>query len=286
MALIDIYDAQKEYAYRNTPYNRYEARNQVGSKIINLPVDKWFDFFKDNNFKYTSYGNWSNGIIGIKGNFYPNEPDYWKNCVSNLHSIMLVNMKTSYTLKYEKFELGVYLTNYFYEQCSDWDKDKPKFIQYNIPEDWSEQFFKELSKIVTETTNRINLKNKKEAQADAVQQIENDIDYGILDVADELQEFGIKLEKIDNEINSVTVTYRFSKEIQNLHKNPYIAIRKLKNGKYMMQYKNYEYWSADITTWKQIKDGTTPDQIKQYIRDYFEPWKGMNDVYIKKPTFL
>lgn len=286
MALIDIYQQQREWAYQNSMYDRYTARNQVGQILINLQYEKWIEFFNENNFKYTNYGNWSNGIIGIKCNIYPTEPDYWKNNVSNLHSIMLVNMKTSYTLKYEKFELGVYLTNYFYEHCTDWDKDKPKKLSYNLPEDWSEQFFKELSKIVTETTNRINLKNKKEAQADAVQQIENDIDYGILDVADELQEFGIKLEKIDNEINSVTVTYRLSKEIQNLYKNPYIAIRKLKNGKYTIQYKNYEYWSADITTWQQIKDGTTPDQIKQYIRDYFEPWKGMNDVYIKKPTFL
>ena len=45
-------------------------------------------------------------------------------------------------------------------------------------------------------------------------------------------------------------------------------------------------YDNDYSVWKKVKDGTTPDEIKQFIRDYFEPWYGLKDIYIKKPGFV
>ena len=130
------------------------------------------------------------------------------------------------------------------------------------------------------------MKHKKDKIADNLQQIENEIDYAIEEVADELKQYNIKLETTNNEIASTTLTYRFSKDIKARIHLPCIIIRKLKNGKNTMCYRDYNSYDNDFSVWKKVKDGTTPDEIKQFIRDYFEPWYGLKDVYIKKPGFV
>ena len=151
---------------------------------------------------------------------------------------------------------------------------------------WKEFFFKEFGIAIDKLNIKWALKHKKDKIADNLQQIENEIDYAIEEVADELKQYNIKLETTNNEIASTTLTYRFSKDIKARIPLPCIIIRKLKNGKNTMCYRDYNTYDNDYSVWKKVKDGTTPDEIKQFIRDYFEPWYGLKDIYINKPGFV
>lgn len=281
----DILELMGNWAYQNAFYDRYTSKKNQGKILINLKPEDFFNFFKDNGFKYEQWGSWTNDIIEVHTNYYEDESYNSTSNISSIHRISIANKKTGFTLKYKQQEPGTFLSNFFYEKCSDWD-GTPKKLNYTIPEDWKEQFFNVFKTVLDETTTRISLKNKKDSVKDSLQQIENDIDYAILDAVDEMAGTGVYLSKINNEINSVSITYNIKKDVVNLYKNPYLSIRKLKNGKYTMQYKNYEYYDADLTTWAQVKEGTTPDQIKQFIKDYFAPWLGMKDIIYTEPTFL
>lgn len=281
----DILELMGNWAYQNAFYDRYTSKKNQGKILINLTPEDFFNFFKDNGFKYEQWGSWTNDIIEVHTNYYEDESYNSTSNISSIHRISIANKKTGFTLKYKQQEPGTFLSNFFYEKCSDWD-GTPKKLNYTIPEDWKEQFFNVFKTVLDETTTRISLKNKKDSVKDSLQQIENDIDYAILDAVDEMAGTGVYLSKINNEINSVSITYNIKKDVVNLYKNPYLSIRKLKNGKYTMQYKNYEYYDADLTTWAQVKEGTTPDQIKQFIKDYFAPWLGMKDIIYTEPTFL
>lgn len=281
----DILELMGNWAYQSAFYDRYTAKKNQGKISINLTPEDFFNFFKDNGYKYENWGSWSNDVIEVHTNYYEDESYTCLSDISSLHRISIGNKKTGFTLKYKQQEPGTFLSNFFYEKCSDWD-GTPKKLNYTIPEDWKEQFFNVFKTVLEETTTRISLKNKKDSVKDSLQQIENDIDYAIMDAVDEMAGSGVCLNKINNEINSVTITYNIKKDILNLYKCPYLSIRKLKNGKYTMQYKNYDYYDADLTTWAQVKEGTTPDEIKQFIKDYFAPWLGMKDILYPKPTFL
>lgn len=281
----DILELMGNWVYQNAFYDRYTSKKNQGKILINLTPEDFFNFFKDNGFKYEQCGSWTNDIIEVHTNYYEDESYNSTSNISSIHRINIANKKTGFALKYKQQEPGTFLSNFFYEKCSDWD-GTPKKLNYTIPEDWKEQFFNAFKTMLDETTTRISLKNKKDSVKDSLQQIENDIDYAILDAVDEMAGTGVYLSKINNEINSVSITYNIKKDVVNLYKNPYLSIRKLKNGKYTMQYKNYEYYDADLTTWAQVKEGTTPDQIKQFIKDYFAPWLGMKDIIYTKPTFL
>lgn len=281
----DILELMGNWAYQNAFYDRYTAKQNQGKILINLTPEDFFNFFKDNGYKYEKWGNWSNDIIEVHTNYYEDESYNRQSNISSIHRINIANKKTGFSLKYKQQEPGAFLSNFFYEKCSDWD-GTPKKLNYTIPEDWKEQFFNVLKTVLDETTTRISLKNKKDSVKDSLQQIENDIDYAIMDAVDEMAGSGVCLSKINNEINSVSITYNIKKDILNLYKCPYLSIRKLKNGKYTMQYKNYDYYDADLTTWAQVKEGTTPDEIKTFIKEYFAPWLGMKDILYTKPTFL
>lgn len=281
----DILELMGNWAYLNAFCDRYTAKQNQGKTLVGITPEDFFNFFKDNGYKYEKWGNWSNDVIQVRTNYYEDESFTCQSNLSYMHRISIANSKTGFCLKYKQQEPGAFLTNFFYEKCTDWD-GTPKKLSYSNPTDWKEEFFKVFKTMLDETTTRITLKNKKDSAKDSLQQIENEIDYAIMDAVDEMAGTGVYLKKVNNEINSVTITYNIRKDILNLYKNPYLSIRKLKNGKYTMQYKNYEYYDADLTTWAQIKDGTTPDQIKQFIKDYFAPWLGMKDIIYTKPTFL
>ena len=251
----DILELMGNWAYQNAFCDRYTAKQSQGKKLVGLTPEDFFNFFKDNGYKYEKWGNFSNDVIDVRTNFYDDESLTSETVLSNIHRISIANAKTGFCLKYKQQEPGTFLSNFFYEKCTDWD-GTPKKLSYLSPADWKEEFFKVFKTMLDETTTRMSLKHKKDSVKDSLQQIENEIDYAIMDAVDEMAG------------------------------NGYLSIRKLKNGKYTMQYKNYEYYDADVTTWAQIKDGTTPDQIKQFIKDYFAPWLGMKDIVYTKPTFV
>lgn len=271
------------------PCATYNEKEHPDFVLDNTPVGitlaELKDFLTKNNLTgKDSFSPKSNGVIGIVLPFFLTNVanDDTKNIIpiNAIHLIEMLNMKTGWVLKWGGYKLGVYLSNLFFEHCSDWNPDvRKKNLTYDIPNDWKDMFFKELGDAITQSTRRMLLKNKKDIQADAIQQIENDMDYAILDTADKLKEQGVQLERLLNENHTTSISYRLCKFDKGSNSMYYITFRKDKTGKFTMRLFDYKS-KRRMTKWFQIKKDTDPGEVAQLMEDYFSTEK--YDIFSQK----
>lgn len=277
-----LYEEMRSYCYR---HGRWDEEHKFDRRSSGISKEEFKDFLTSHNFTKDSWGTWDNGTIKISSI----NSGYNEGTIYEIAHIQFKNSKTDACLKYEGKSFGEYIFDLYVKNYTDYYTKGMDATRYQFTGDsnsWKEFFFKEFEIAIDKLNTKWALKHKKDKIADNLQQIENEIDYAIEEVADELKQYNIKLETTNNEIASTTLTYRFSKDIKARIHLPCIIIRKLKNGKNTMCYRDYNTYDNDFSVWKKVKDGTTPDEIKQFIKDYFEPWYGLKDIYIKKPGFV
>ena len=247
-----------------------------------IPKKDLKQFLEDRNCKFDDYRYWDNGTITVE--WVEEDDEDW----DNLSRINICNSKTKANLKYKGKYFGDYIFQEWLKNFTDYYMPGVNGITFQFDgrtKEWREFFFKELEAAMTELNTRMALKHKKETAADNLQQIENDIDIAIKTYGDEAKQYGIKMEISNNPINTVTLSYTFSKELNyDLNDEPYLIIRKLKTGKYTMCYYNYN--DEEMTKWQQFKENTTDTDVKTFLTNYFEPWYGLKNIYTNEPTFL
>ena len=249
-----------------------------------IDKDRFIKFLNDHNCINTSNGYsryWDNGTVTVSiylDNDYEEE-------ISQIADLEILNSKTKCALKYKGKKLGDYLFTEWlkFTDYIKTDAQRMRFDESQISE-WQELFFNELESAINDTTNRMTIRNKKDTIKDNIQLIENDIDIAIQELGEEAQKYDFKFEIQQNPVSSATLSYSFLKDYGILDDSPHLVIRKLKSGRYTMFYYNFDI--HDATNWFNIKDGTTAEEIVDYIKKYIEPWYGLKRVYNQEPSFV
>lgn len=262
----------------------WREEDRMRARPCYIDKESFIQFLNDHNCINTSNGRssyWDNGTVTVKiylDNDYDAE-------ISQIADLEILNSKTKCALKYKGKQLGDYL---FIEwlKFTDYittDAKRMTFDESRISE-WQELFFKELESAINETTNRMTIRNKKDTIRDNIQLIENDIDIAIQELGEEAKKYDFVFTVSQNPVSSATLSYSFFKDCNILDDAPHLVIRKLKSGKYTMFYYDFELHEA--TNWFTIKDGTTAEEIVEYIKNYIEPWYGLKQVYNQEPPFV
>ena len=159
-------------------------------------------------------------------------------------------------------------------------------------EEFKKLYFEELTKAIKATNDRMSLRNKKDSIKDKVQTIENELDYAILEMGEEVKQHGLFFEQGKPDVAAASLTYNFSVNLKGswgrlAWGNPFVTIRKLKNGKYTMTWRNMNSYDGDTSNWHKIDDSVTPDDMKKFLRDYFQDWYDMklDRTYVGKPSW-
>ena len=229
--------------------------------------------------KHDGYGQWSNDTIGFRYMRLDTNSYLTNLSLVGMYGYLIYNKKTSYSLGYRGFpDFGSYITDLFVKKyCDlnpdDYGGDRCKAINYTDKdkEEWIQIFLGELETGIKETQDRIILKNKKETVKKKVQQIENEVDFAILDYVEDHKEKGISIKQD----KSITAAYEWTIEKRltgygNFH-GPKIVIRKMNTGRYMIKYLKTTGFS-DLTPWQYFKAGATKDDIMDFIKSYFQNW--------------
>ena len=265
-------------------YGGWREEDRLSERPSYINKDSFIQFLKDHNFTNASNGKsryWDNGTVTVQiylDNDYNEE-------IYQIADLEILNSKTKCALKYNGKQLGDYLFTEWlkFTDYITTDAKRMKFDESRISE-WQELFFKELESAINETTNRMTIRNKKDAVRDNIQLIENDIDIAIQELGEEAKKNDFEFTVTQNPVSSATLSYSFLKDFDILDDSPHLVIRKLKSGKYTMFY--YDFEIHDTTNWFNIKDGTTAEEIVDYIKKYIEPWYGLKRVYNQEPPFV
>lgn len=208
-------------------------------------------------------------------------------------NISIKNKKTFADLGYNSYKnFGNYIIEQFINKycvktpsSSKWVGNKIKLNSYTAQdsEDFKKFFYDEFKKAIKVTNDRMNLKNKKDRIKDKVQNIENEIDFAIIEMGEEVKSHGLYFEQCKPDVAAASLVYRFEVflkgawgRLSNNWGNPYVTIRKLKTGKYTMTWRLMDSSEGESAKWHKIDDNITPNEIKQFLRDYFQEWYDMN----------
>lgn len=278
----------------------WDARWELEKKtVFNLNKDEVKEFF--------------NGLgIGLKnsGNYWSNDNiELYCSCmgknVARIDDLALEikNTKTGAVLGYEGYKhFGHYIEDIFANNyCiknpgkARWGRDGIVLkSDYNSDkmEEFKKLYFEELSKAIKATNDRMSLRNKKDSIKDKVQTIESELDYAILEMGEEVKQHGLFFEQGKPDVAAATLTYVFSVQLKGswgrlAWGNPFVTIRKLKTGKYTMNWRNMNSYDGDTSNWHKIDDSVTPDAMKKFLRDYFQDWYDMklDRTYVGKPSW-
>lgn len=278
----------------------WDARWELEKKtVFNLNKNEVKEFF--------------NGLgIGLKnsGNYWSNDNiELYCSCmgknVARMDDLALAikNTKTGAVLGYEGYKhFGHYIEDIFANNyCiknpgkARWGRDGIVLkSDYNSDkmEEFKKLYFEELSKAIKATNDRMSLRNKKDSIKDKVQTIESELDYAILEMGEEVKQHGLFFEQGKPDVAAATLTYVFSVQLKGswgrlAWGNPFVTIRKLKNGKYTMNWRNMNSYDGDTSNWHKIDDSVTPDAMKKFLRDYFQDWYDMklDRTYVGKPSW-
>lgn len=278
----------------------WDARWELEKKtVFNLNKDEVKEFF--------------NGLgIGLKnsGNYWSNDNiELYCSCmgknVARMDDLALAikNTKTGAVLGYEGYKhFGHYIEDIFANNyCiknpgkARWGRDGIVLkSDYNSDkmEEFKKLYFEELSKAIKATNDRMSLRNKKDSIKDKVQTIESELDYAILEMGEEVKQHGLFFEQGKPDVAAATLTYVFSVQLKGswgrlAWGNPFVTIRKLKTGKYTMNWRNMNSYDGDTSNWHKIDDSVTPDAMKKFLRDYFQDWYDMklDRTYVGKPSW-
>lgn len=278
----------------------YDIRWEIEKKtIFNINKDEVKDFFKGLGIGLNNFGTyWSNDNIDI---YCP----YTNKNVAHLDELALEirNKKTNAVLGYQGYiSFGHYIQDIFVDKyCvkkpggGRWNRNSVSIrCDYNGDkmEEFKKLYFEELTKAIKATNDRMNLKHKKDAIKDKVQKIENELDYAIIDMGEEVKKHGLSFEECKPDIAAATLLYRFSVKLTGswgrlMWGNPFVIIRKLKTGKYTMSWRDMNSHDGVTSTWHKIDNTVTPDDMKKFLRDYFQDWYDMklDRTYVGKPTW-
>lgn len=278
----------------------WDARWELEKKtVFNLNKDEVKEFF--------------NGLgIGLKnsGNYWSNDNiELYCSCmgknVARIDDLALEikNTKTGAVLGYEGYKhFGHYIEDIFANNYCIKNPGKARWggnsivlkFDYNSDkmEEFKKLYFEELSKAIKATNDRMSLRNKKDSIKDKVQTIESELDYAILEMGEEVKQHGLFFEQGKPDVAAATLTYVFSVQLKGswgrlAWGNPFVTIRKLKTGKYTMNWRNMNSYDGDTSNWHKIDDSVTPDAMKKFLRDYFQDWYDMklDRTYVGKPSW-
>ena len=267
--------------------------------LFNFKNNEVKDFFNGLGIGLTNNGNyWWNDNIEVYCVYMNKNAAYLDDL-----SITIRNKNTNAGLGYEGYKsFGHYIQEIFVEKyCvkqpggGRWHSNSVS-IRYDYASDKTEEFkkiyFEELSKAIKATNDRMNLKHKKETIKDKVQTIENELDYAIIDMGEEVKKHGLSFEQRKPDIAAATLLYHFTVPLKGswgrlMWGDPFVYIRKLKTGKYTMSWRNMNSHDGDTSTWHKIDDTVTPDDMKKFLRDYFQDWYDMklDRTFVGKPSW-
>ena len=275
---------------------RWELQKKT---VFNLKKDEVKEFFQGLGIGLNNSGSyWSNDNIEI---YCP----YAGKNVARLDDLALEikNTKTGAVLGYEGYKhFGHYIedifaNNYCIKKLGSgrWNSNSVVLkFDYNTDkmEEVKKLYVEELSKAIKATNDRMSLKHKKESIKDKVQTIENELDYAILEMGEEVKQHGLFFEQGKPDVTAASLTYTFSVQLKGSWGrlswgNPFVTIRKLKTGKYTMSWRNMNSYDGDTSNWHKIDDTVTPDAMKKFLRDYFQDWYDMklDRTYVGKPSW-
>ena len=266
----------KSFNYKDYDYAlKRELQNEsIFTKEFLVKIKSLLDSegFKRENYKVT------NGTISI--NFYPenitsNESYY--TCFQHVTYIKFFNSITKYTLGYEGYDcFGSYIATKYLENYSNkYPNGLPNgHLIWDKKEEWEEFFLKELKEAIKKTTIRISKHQKVQTVKTRIQNIENEIDYVIINYVKEHPDKGLIFETRNNPIQSVAVSYTIKKVLDGYggFKGPHMIIRKGINGKYTFCYKNISKWDSSFTNWLIPKEEMTEESMQKLLNEYFDCW--------------
>lgn len=138
-------------------------------------------------------------------------------------------------------------------------------------EQFNELFLKELIECIEDTTKRISLKNKKTIMAKKLGNLENDIDWAIDELGNQLSSKDFKLTRTTSNTNTAAIEYEFIKDFNGYIdlNHYYLYIRKYTDNSYAIKYSKNNWGTSN---WLKVKKDIKPDEMKELILDILEPY--------------
>ena len=257
---------------------KWQARWELGKLFVfNLSKEEKEEFLQSCSLFYKQ-SVWTNDVIYI-GYMPP------KFTLDELNYFRIINSKTSFELGYKGYvSFGQYFTDIFLKKyckrINIMTKDETFAIDGTYTEERANEvkklFLEELKVASKETTDRLKIKNKRDSVKDKIQTIENEIDCVIKELGESWSD-KITYHCSPGDVTTASLLYVFKKELNGswgtLSRNyPKVLIRKLKTGKYMIKWVDMNKRIEEELPWKYVKKETTPDDIKNFLTDYFKDW--------------